>query len=633
MKRRSYATAALLAAAACSGDAASGGERANVYTVSRGDLPITVTETAEIRPHQSIRIKNEMEGQATIISLISEGAVVVAGDKLVELDASALIERRAQQAIAVHRAEAQKIEAEKELEIRRNELEAERLGGLNKVRVADLDLKKFEGEQRADGARVMGEREQEIIEARANIELAQQEVKLAQNKLSWSDKLFAKGFITKDELERDQIDHQRQQKNLIVARNQLEILEQYAHPKERITLEQAVAEAKTELDSILARGEARLAQASADLEANRKEYELALERHQNLEKQVASAVIRAPAPGLVVFAVEEGGMRGRQDVIEEGATVRERQTLIELPDVSRMVATLKVHESLIYQVRPGQRARIKVDAFQEREFTGTVRRVSPVADSGSRWSNSSLKVYKTDVDIDGDNQVLTPGMSASVTILVAQLEHVLFVPLTAIRRQGAVTFVWLDAAARPLARQVDVGLHDFQFVEITGGLAEGDRVFLATPAGAVEPEFVQPSAVIAASVRADDRRASVPATSDASESPAEPRDGSDDGGECRRRRGPGRGEFKPGPAFAALQALLVRKYPDFAALAEGERRFELFRDEEFQRARAQDPELQQAWDSTIAEMRAASAAAPRGAEGPEVERQQDERANRNGSRR
>ncbi|MEM7202009.1 MAG: efflux RND transporter periplasmic adaptor subunit [Planctomycetota bacterium] len=610
MKLRSAATLLPLVAAlgGCAESDANSVERADLYEVVRGDLPITVTEQAEIKPQVSTRIMNEMEGQSTIISLVEEGSMVAKGDRLVELDASSLIDKQTQQGISLHRAGSARLQSEKELDIRRKEVEAETLGGENAVRIAEIDLQKFQGTLGEDGTRDMGEREQALIEAQANIELAKQEVKLAENTLTWSKKLHQKGFITKDELERDELDHQRQLKNLRVAENELRILVKFTHPKESIRLEQAVREATTDLEGIVARGQARIAQAEADLEAKDKEYELEAERTANLEEQIRNSVIYAPSDGLVIYAVQDG-RRGREDVVEEGASVRERQLLIELPDVTRMVATLKVHEAVIDKVRSGQRARIKVDAFPDREFAGTVSRVSPVADSGSRWSNNNLKVYKTEVEISGENEVLRPGMTASVTILIASLKDVVFVPLQAIRRQGAVTFVWLDHPDGALARPIDVGLHDFQFVEITDGLTAGDKVFLAKPPGAVEPEFEQPSEVAEAVARsealalpAESGRGRLPKRGDDRPSAA----GSDDGRDERRGRsgrGGGGGGGMNGPAAKALTALLERKYPEFATIAQGDRPFELFRNEDFKQARESDSELGEAWDAMLAEAR------------------------------
>ncbi len=573
------------------------GDRADLYRVTRGDLSISVTEQAEIRPAVSTRIKSEMEGQSTIIFLVEEGSLVQQGDKLVELDASELLERRAEQEIKVSRADADQLQARKELEIRRKEFESDKLGGENRVRIAEIELEKFLGRLHADGSRDMGEKETALIEARADIDLANAEVKLAENKLAWSRKLFDRGFITKDDLERDEIELQRRQKNLRVAQNELNILELFEHPKVRIERDQQIMEAKTELEGVIARGNAVIAQAEADLDASEKEYELAYERLQNLIQQIENSVIRAPTAGLVVYATEEG-RRGQSDVVEEGATVRERQTLIELPDVTRMVAQLKVHEADIDKVQPDQSAEIKVDAFQQLEFRGKVTRVSPVADSGSRWSNNSLKVYKTQVDLDGDNRLLKPGMSATVTILVAELKGVLFVPIHAVQTQGRVNYVWLHTDAGPRAHPVDRGLHDLAYVEIVAGLDEDDVVYLAPPPGAVEPEFEQPPP-----------SAGLPVDDGSPELAGRPVESSADGGERRGGRG-----MPSGPATDAFQELLARKYPDLAKQAE-ESPFALRRSDEFATAREQDPELSEAYDAMIEEMRARFGGRRRGGDG------------------
>lgn len=571
--------------AGCSSEAA-GPERADVFVVQRGDLPIRVTEQAEIQPFQSTRIKNEMEGQTTVIYLIEEGKPVEKGDKLVELDASNLLERKATQGISLHRAEATRDTAENELEIRTKEYVEAKLGGENRVRIAEIDLEKFLGTTNEDGTRDMGEQEQQVVAAQANIQLAEEEVKLAKNKLDWSLKLHQKGFITKDELERDELDHQRRLNNLRVAQNELDILKRFTHPKELIRLQQAKRQAETDLEGIIARSEARLGQARADLEARVKEYDLALERYENLETQIGNAVIYAPTPGIVVYGSEGGGY-GRREFVEEGATVRERQTLIELPDVSRMIAQIKVHEAEIKKVKVGQVARIKVDAVANREFVGRVKRVSPVADSGSRWSNTALKVYKTDVEIEGQNLELKPSMSASVTIIVAELEDVLYVPLQAVKNQGRVRYVWLDKPEGPVAHPVELGMNDFQFVEITDGLEEGDRVFLAVPPDAKEPEFTQPV----------EELPDLPEPTEAT--PAE--EGTDDGNVVEAAASQDDGA-SIGELFQRLSSVLKTNHPELAPIVEKDRRAWMT-NADVQRALREDEELKSTWEAIQAKWR------------------------------
>ena len=83
-----------------------------------------------------------------------------------------------------------------------------------------------------------------------------------------------------------------------------------------------------------------------------------------------------------------------QPQIEEGATVRERQKIISIPDISQMQVNAKVHESLIDKISPEHQGQIRVDAFADQQLTGTVIDVAPLPDPGNFFS-SDIKVYTT----------------------------------------------------------------------------------------------------------------------------------------------------------------------------------------------------------------------------------------------
>src|SRR5262245_267844 len=101
---------------ACGGDEAAL-HPALVHAVTRGDLVITVRERAEIRAARDTRVSSELEGRATLIYLVPEGTLVAKDDKVAELDVSSIEEKRAQQAIAVAKAEAALEQAKKTVEI------------------------------------------------------------------------------------------------------------------------------------------------------------------------------------------------------------------------------------------------------------------------------------------------------------------------------------------------------------------------------------------------------------------------------------------------------------------------------------------------------------------------------------
>ena len=78
------------------------------------------------------------------------------------------------------------------------------------------------------------------------------------------------------------------------------------------------------------------------------------------------------------FGYEFSGTPG---ILEEGIMVRQRQELIRLPDVSKMLAEIKIHESRVRQVRPGMTAWVRIENIPDRRFKGTVRRVAPLPDA------------------------------------------------------------------------------------------------------------------------------------------------------------------------------------------------------------------------------------------------------------
>ena len=170
---------------------------------------------------------------------------------------------------------------------------------------------------------------------------------------------------------------------------------------------------------------------------------------------------------------------GTPGVLEEGIMVRQRQELIRLPDVSKMLAEIKIHESRVRQVQPGMTAYVRVENIPERRFKGTVRRVAPLPDAQMMWMNPDMKVYPTDVLVEDELPDLKPGVSARAEIVITNLTKVLSVPIQTVARYRGenVCFVRKGSGIAPVP--VTTGWFNDRFIEVISGLKEGDRVLLA----------------------------------------------------------------------------------------------------------------------------------------------------------
>jgi HlyD family secretion protein len=186
----------------------------------------------------------------------------------------------------------------------------------------------------------------------------------------------------------------------------------------------------------------------------------------------------ARAAGVVDHQNPPNRPGGRQSPqIEPGATVRERQVLFYLPDLSRPLrVNTKVHESIVDRLRPGLRARVEVDAFPGQTFSGVVEAVAHQPDP-TTFLNPGLKVYTTRVAIEGGSPNLRPGMTARVEILISELDNVLSVPVVAVVRYDDKDRVAVKTPDGGVDwREVTLGRSNEKMVEVKAGLKAGESV-------------------------------------------------------------------------------------------------------------------------------------------------------------
>lgn len=401
------------------------------HTVQRGEMFVTVIEDGNVESARNVEIKCQVAGGTSILSIIKDGTEVEAGEKLVELDASQLEDQINQQKIAYEKARSAMVQAEKDFQ------------------VAEISVKEY----------IEGTYKKELQDAETQITIALENLRTSQNVLEHSRRMFRKGYISSLELEGQQFSVQRSQLELDSARTAKDVLENFTKVKMLEDLQSQVETAK------------------ARMESERAAFALEESRLKRLEDQLAFCVIHAPQGGMVVFANEQAMGRGgsTQGVqIEEGAAVRERQTILRLPDLTQMQVKVNVHETKVEQLRLGMRARIRVLG---REMQGEVSSIANQPEPTSFFS-ASVKEYATIVRVDGQPEGLRPGMTAEVEILVAHLKDVLTLPVAAVVEQRGKFYCWVVTGDGLERRQLVLGLNNDRFVEVQDGVSAGEPVVL-----------------------------------------------------------------------------------------------------------------------------------------------------------
>jgi multidrug resistance efflux pump len=330
-----------------------------------------------------------------------------------------------------------------------------------------------------------GEAKQKIRKFEDDLQVAQKELGQSKTQLEGTRRLFEKGFVTKTDLERDDIAFENSRLKVQTADSARDLFLKYDFLKSAEESLSKFADAVRELDKARRVAISKLAQARAKLKSAQGQYEVQMRQRNDLNEQLGKCTIRAQKPGLVVYgsAGDEMFYYGGEERIREGATVRERQAIITIPDMTRMSVKVKIHESYIKKIKKGQKARITVDAFPDKVLTGEVTKVGVLPDSQNRWMNPDLKVYLCTITIDGMQDWTKPGMSSKVEILVNKLEDCVYVPVQAVVPDGDKQVCFVAQGGQPARREVEIGEFNDEFIQLKSGLKEGERVFLRPPDG------------------------------------------------------------------------------------------------------------------------------------------------------
>ena len=440
------------------------------YEVKRGDMLVSVVEGGTLEAVNEVSIRSDVEGTARIIFIVPEGSSVKKGDLLVELDSSSSVDAVNLQTINVEKAQFALVQAEQQLEIQKSVADSEVQSATLKVEFAQSDLEKF-----TNGLALQTQRNAQI-----EITNVMESLQIAQERLDWSEKLFAQGFETKGNLDKDRLTVSQSRLKLEQAKRALWMVETFDNPKMKRSLEAALQEARENLDRVKLQNERKLAQATADVQSQKKTLALSQEKLEREKKQLLATKMHAPQDGLVVYGSAGGGHFSSESMIEEGAVVRNRQEIIKLPDTSAMKVEVKIHESHINHVTLGLPAFVVLDSMPDQRFLGSVSKVAPLPDSQSRWGNPDLKVYATEVLITDKLPDVKPGVSARAEVVITNLPNVLSVPIQAVTTHKGKPVVFLAGAPQEPV-PVTVGQYNTKFIQICSGLRERDQVLLAPP--------------------------------------------------------------------------------------------------------------------------------------------------------
>ena len=185
-------------------------------------------------------------------------------------------------------------------------------------------------------------------------------------------------------------------------------------------------------------------------------------------------MIMAPENGMLIYDRDWSGRK-----LTQGGTVRVWHPVVAtLPDLSVMESVTYVNEVDIQKVQVGQKVIMGLDADASRELTGTVK---SVANIGEQDPNSDAKVFEVAIVVNEQDSTLRPAMTTSNTIVVAEIDKAMFVPLESVHTADSLHYVFVKDGGSIRRKEIELGMMNENEVIVEAGITLDDELYLSTP--------------------------------------------------------------------------------------------------------------------------------------------------------
>lgn len=463
----------LLAPAGLAGEAEDDTKTApETVEVRRRPFTVGLERSGTFVPRGAVEVayRPEVYGGVLEVVLSAKPGFVVAGQELVRFD-DEVIRREIQN-------------AESALYIARARLEKQQADLQGKKASSELQRARLESRRaRAERAVVLFLEVHEPMrtaQSEHNLQGTDNRIQDRVEELAQLEKMYEADDLTE---ETEEIVLRRARRDLARSRRSFEwqkqrqgLLVEVTLPNEKSDLEYDLQRKKNELQTFLATSTPDLRRAELEFEKSRADFEYQEKRLRDLRADRDALRVRAPRDGYAVPGAFKGtswqDIAGMRRALEPGNRLKVRQVLFTIVRPGDVGVHATVGEADLGKLKVSQRVVVHPGVDAQRTLDGAISEVLRVGSGGK---------YAVRIDLEETDEVLMPGSSAKLDIVIRREEEALVVPADAVQKDGEQcrVFVWADDEVAP--REVKTGATVEGRTEILEGLEEGERILPRPP--------------------------------------------------------------------------------------------------------------------------------------------------------
>lgn len=500
----------------------------NIATVTKGDVAVNVIDTGTVDAVKTVEVKSRVSGRLAKL-FVDEGDHVTQGQLIALIDPKETRLQVEQGRAQLRGAQSAVAKAGLEMQQRRQTAQAAYLQA--KSRLAQLEAESGAQPTLTSAA---------IVQAQASLATAQHERDRLVQSSQPNQRASAAASLREAQAnyEAAKLDYQRQQdllakeftstKNVELARQNVDVakarLDNANESMNRLDAQLAAELAKA--DDAIRQAQAQLSQSKANSIQDRVKREDYLAQVQQVnqaraalqdveimekgrqqsqaqadqlsssladsERQLGETEIRAPITGIVTKKlVQEGELVANLSSFSSGTPI------VRIEDRSSMLVKMDVNEIDTARMSLDMPATITIDALPDLKLKGKVHKIAPSSTTTTSAGQDPVVKYQVEITVlDHDPRIRT-GMSAKVTLAVAERKNVLTLPIEYIVKEDSKRFVEIPSK-QPLKpdekrerKEIKTGLENGSVVEITSGVTEGEKFYRPEFNGPKRKGFIQ----------------------------------------------------------------------------------------------------------------------------------------------
>ncbi len=195
----------------------------------------------------------------------------------------------------------------------------------------------------------------------------------------------------------------------------------------------------------------------------------------NAQQALSQLNVTSPISGILTAVnAQVGESTSSAGSSSSSSSTSVSSALFAVENPNTLQVAVPIDELSIAQVKVGQRAIVTANALPGQEFPGTVAVIAPAGVNSSGVANFSVTI-----SVANPGKLLA-GMSANVSIQVAQVQHALLIPVEAVTGSGTHAIVRVHTSKGDRLQQVSVGLSNDVSAQVLSGLSAGQQVVTAT---------------------------------------------------------------------------------------------------------------------------------------------------------